>query len=88
MPDEGALDDDVAEWFEARGFLVRVSDTDYSAEVRSSPLGRKAPSRDHRVWVDLLAPNGRLIQRGYGSGYSAGDAMTSARHRYRTEQSA
>ncbi len=40
---------EVAVWFEARGLTVRSSDVDYSSEVRSSPWGRKAPSRNHHV---------------------------------------
>ena len=43
---------EVAAWFEARGLTVRISDVDYSDEVRSSPWGRGAPSRNHHVWVD------------------------------------
>lgn len=86
MPGESVEQGDVAAWFEARGLVVRVSDTDYSNEVRSNPWGRKASSRDHHVWVDLLAADGRLIQRGYGSGVSADDALRRARQRYQQEQ--
>ena len=77
---------DVAAWFYAMGFTVRISDVDYSNEVRSSPWGRKAPSRNHHVWVDLLALDGRMIQGGFGSGQSADEAMLRARDRYRVEQ--
>lgn len=89
--DGGVSDDsseraDVAAWLEARGFRLSISDVDYSSEVCSSSWGRKAPSQDHHTWVDLLALDGRLIQRGYGSGESATDAMIRARDRYRQEQ--
>lgn len=69
-----------------QGLDVRISDVDYSSEVRSSPWGRKAPSRNHHVWVDLLALDGRMIHGGFGSGQSAGEAMLRARDRYRVEQ--
>jgi hypothetical protein len=77
---------DVEAWFAARGFRLRISDVDYSHDVRSSPWGRNAPSREHHAWVDLLTLDGRLIQGGYGSGETTGDAMTRARDRYRQEQ--
>lgn len=83
---DGSVSAEVAAWFEARGLTVRISDVDYSSEVRSSPWGRKAPSRHHHVWVDLLALDGRMIQGGFGSGQSADDAMLRARDRYRVEQ--
>jgi hypothetical protein len=86
MPDEDPDRDDVAAWFEARGFSVRISDHDYSEDVRSSPGGLKSLSRDHHVWVDLLESDGRLLQGGYGSGDSPGEAMNRARERYRQEQ--
>ena len=86
MPDESVEQGDVPAWFEARGFVVRLSNTDYSDKVRSSPRGRKASSRDDHFWVDLLTSDGRLIHGGYGSGVSADDAMRRARQRFRQEQ--
>lgn len=83
---EGSVSAEVAAWFEAKGLTVRISDVDYSSEVRSSPWGGKAPLRDHHVWVDLLALDGRMIQVGFGSGQSADEAMLRARDRYRVEQ--
>jgi hypothetical protein len=83
---DGSVSAEVAAWFETRGLTVRISDVDYSSEVRSSPWGRKAPSRNHHVWVDLLALDGRMIQGGFGSGQSADEAMLRARDRYRVEQ--
>lgn len=77
---------DVESWFAARGFMVAVSDTNYSEQVRSSPWGRKAPSRNHHVWVDLLTEDGRVIQGGYGSGGTRTEAMSRAREGYRQEQ--
>jgi hypothetical protein len=86
MPDGDDLDQDVVAWFEARGFQLRISDNDYSAQVRASPTGWMALSRDHHVWVDLLASDGRMLQGGYGSGISASAAMRRARQRYIEEQ--
>jgi hypothetical protein len=86
MPDGDDPDQDVIAWFEARGFRLRISDTDYSAEVRASPWGRTALSRDHHVWVDLIASDGRMLHGGYGSGTSASVAMRRARQRYVEEQ--
>lgn len=83
---DGSVGAEVAAWFEARGLTVRISDVDYSSEVRSGPWGRKAPSRNHHVWVDLLALDGRMIQGGFGSGQSADEALLRARDRYRVEQ--
>ena len=77
---------EVAAWFEARGLTVRISDVDYSSEVTVGLPGRKAPSGNHHVWVDLLALDGRMIQGGFGSGQSADEAMLRARDRYRVEQ--
>jgi hypothetical protein len=68
------------------GLTVRISDVDYSSDVRSSPWGRQAPSRNHHVWLDLLALDGRMIQGGFGSGQSADEAMLRARDRYHVEQ--
>lgn len=51
-----------------------------------APGGRKAPSQDQHTWVYLQALDGRLIERGYGSGESATDAMIRARDRYRQKQ--
>lgn len=73
-------------WFVERGFRVTVSETDYSEQVRRSPRGRKTPSRNHHVWVDLLSAEGRLIQGGYGSGDTPDDAMIRALERYQQEQ--
>jgi hypothetical protein len=84
--DGGSVGAEVAAWFEARGLTLRISDVDYSNEVRSSPWGRRAPSRHHHVWVDLLALDGRMIQGGFGSGQSVAEAMLRARDRYRVEQ--
>jgi hypothetical protein len=84
--DDGSVGAEVAAWFEARGLTVRISDIDYSGEVRSSQWGRKAPSRNHHFWVDLVALDGRMIQGGFGSGQSADEAMLRARDRYRAEQ--
>ena len=78
--------EDVNAWFARRGFLVRESETDYSAQVRSSPSGRTAASRDLHIWVDLLSADGRLVHPAYGSGNSVWDAMTRAKHRYMEEQ--
>jgi len=86
MPDEDPDSDDVDAWFSARGFSVRVSDHDYSEDVRSSPFGRDGLTRDHHVWVDLLASDGHLMQGGYGSGDTPDDAMKRARERYQQEQ--
>ena len=83
---DGSVCAEVAVWFEARGLTVPISDVDYSSEVRSSPWGRKAPSRNHHVWVDLLALDGRMIHGGFGSGHSADEAMLRAHDRYRVEQ--
>jgi hypothetical protein len=77
---------DVTAWFAQRGFKVALSDTDYAGRVRRSPWGRKAPSRNHHVWVDLLASDGRLVQGGYGSGDTPNEAMRRARERYQQEQ--
>jgi hypothetical protein len=80
------LDQDVVVWFDAKGLRLRVSDTDYSDQVRASPSGLMARSRDHHVWVDLLTSDGRVLQGGYGSGISASAAMRRARQRYVEEQ--
>ena len=78
--------DDVNAWFVRRGFLVRESETDYSAQVRSSASGRTAASRDLHIGVDLLSADGRLVHPAYGSGNSLWDAMIRAKHRYMDEQ--
>ena len=70
--------EDVNAWFVRRGFLVCESETDYSAQIRSSPSGRTAASRDLHIWVDLLSADGRLVHPAYGSGDSVWDAMTRA----------
>lgn len=72
---EHAPSDDVAAWFAERGFRLVVSDADFSAQVRRSPRGRTAPSRDHHVWVDLLANDGRVVHGGYGSGGTPEEAF-------------
>jgi hypothetical protein len=72
---------DVESWFAARGFLVRISDTDYSDR-----LPRNALSKTHHVWADLLSTGGRVIHPAYGSGESASAALHRARQRYRQEQ--
>jgi hypothetical protein len=69
-----------------RGFRIVLSPTDYSAEVRSSPWGKRAPSRNHHVWVDLARLDGTTVMRGYGSGERLADAANSARRRWQTEQ--
>jgi hypothetical protein len=84
MPESDSQD--VEAWFAQRGFKVALSDTDYTDQVRSSPSGRPASSRNHRVWVDLLASDGRLLQGGYGSGDTPNEAMRRARERYQQEQ--
>jgi hypothetical protein len=84
MPESDSQD--VETWFAQRGFMVLLSDTDYAEQVRRSPWGRKAPSRNHHVWVDLLASDGRLVQGGYGSGDTPNEAMRRARERYKLEQ--
>jgi len=86
ISDDSSVSADFAAWFEARGFRLSIGDLDYSSEVRSSPWRRRAPLQDNHTWVDLSALDGRLIQRGYGSGESATDAMIRARDRYRQEQ--
>ena len=88
MPDEDVERGlgDVVGGFEARGLVARLSDVDYSTQVRSSPGGKEAPSRDHHFWVDLLAPDGRLIHGGYGSGGSPAEALARARQRFQQEQ--
>lgn len=78
--------EDVGAWFAARGFGVRLSDTDYSGQVRASQWGRAALSRDLHFWVDLLFSDGRLCHGGYGSGASASEAFERARERYIEEE--
>lgn len=77
---------EIVRWFEERGFGLRLSETDYAPEVRASPWGRKAPSRDHHFWTDLLGRDGAVIQRGYGSGMSEDEAFVRSRERWRQEQ--
>jgi hypothetical protein len=78
--------EDVSAWFAARGFGVRLSDTDYSGQVRASQRGHAALSRDLHFWVDVLSGDGRLLHGGYGSGASASEAFERARERYIQEQ--
>jgi hypothetical protein len=73
-------------WFAERGFRVVPSVTDYSKAVRSSQWGKRAPSRDHHVWVDLASPDGTIVSRGYGSGLTLADAAQRAQRRWRQEQ--
>ena len=79
---------DVAAWFADRGFGVSVSGTVYANRARRLLWGRKrlAASREYHFWVDLLAVDGRLIQRGYGGGKTKDEALERARQRYRQEQ--
>jgi hypothetical protein len=77
---------DVNTWFTKRGFRIVPSAVDYSEQVRSSPWGKRAKSRDHHVWVDLTQPDGNVVSGGYGSGSTLADAAKSARRRWETEQ--
>lgn len=77
---------DVNAWFAERGFQVIPSVTDYSEAVRSSPRGKRAPSRDHHVWVDLTKADGTIVSAGYGSGLTLADAALRARRRWQQEQ--
>ena len=82
----GPVETELDDWFAARGFRICPSETDYSDEVQRSPWGRKAPSRNRHVWVDLCAMDSRVVQRGYGSGDTLNEARRRAQDRYRVEQ--
>lgn len=77
---------DVNAWFAERGFRVIPSVTDYSHAVRSSPWGKRAPSRDHHAWVDLAKADGTIVSVGYGSGLTLVDAALRAQRRWQQEQ--
>lgn len=77
---------EVNTWFAKRGFRIVPSAVDYSEQVRSSPWGKRAKSRDHHVWVDLSEPDGNVVSCGYGSGSTLADAAKGARRRWETEQ--
>ena len=77
---------EVNRWFSGRHFMVVPSATDFSQAARSTPGGRKAASRDHHAWVDLVRLDGSLISAGYGSGLTLDDAATRARQRWQAEQ--
>ena len=98
-PENGRMESDTAEqpenaaalakinaWFADRGFRITVSAVDYSDQVRSSPWGKRAKSRDHHVWVDLTRPDGSVVSAGYGSGQTLTDAAERARRRWQEEQ--
>lgn len=86
QPDNVAALTEVNDWFTERGFRVVASATDYSEAVRESPWGKRSPSRDHHVWVDLARLDGTLVSAGYGSGLTLAEAALSARHRWQVEQ--
>jgi hypothetical protein len=77
---------DADAWFAERGFRIVPSPNDYSSAVRSSPWGKKAPSRDQHVWVDLARADGTIISSGYGAGRTLPEAVERARRRWQAEQ--
>ncbi len=77
---------DLNTWLAERGFRVLENAIDYSEAVRSSPWGKRSPSRDHHVWVDLAKPDSTVVSAGYGSGLTLADAAMSARRRWQQEQ--
>jgi hypothetical protein len=88
QPKDVTLPEDISAWFIERGFGIVASAADYSEQVRSSPWGKRAKSRDHHVWVDLTKPDGTVISAGYGSGSTLADAAKRARRRWQEEQGA
>jgi hypothetical protein len=85
-PDQLAALADVNTWFAERGFRIVPSTTDFAEAVRSSPWGKRAPSRDHHEWVHLARPDGSVISPGYGSGHTLAEAAVRARLRWQEEQ--
>lgn len=85
-PEQHATLAEVNSWFAVRGFCIAPSAIDYADEVRRSPWGRHAPSRDDHVWVDLAKPDGAVVSPGYGFGPTLGEAALSARTRWQVEQ--
>ena len=85
-PESTATFAEVDAWFNERGYRVVPSATDYSDQVRASPWGKRAPSRDHHAWVALTKLDGTVVSPGYGSGTTLAEAAVSAQRRWRTEQ--
>ena len=75
-------------WFAARGFRLTRSPIDYAEMVRSSPWGKRAPSRDLHAWVDLARLDGTVVSAGYGAGTTFTEAAERARRRWLEEQEA
>ncbi len=85
-PEDVAVLQDINTWFAERGFWIVPSAVDYSEQVSSSLWAKRAKSRDHHAWVDLIKPDGRVASAGYRSVSTLADAAKRARRRWQTEQ--